>query len=243
MGITIGGNGDAVKALLGGMNTSSPTGGLESLLGEMNSIQSGSYKGLVKQYYKNVEKAEKEDVDETEKKTNAATSTSASNLSKAADKLLDKGANSVFNKEKVTDENGKTTEKFNADKIYSAVSDFVDSYNSMIKSGQKSNETSVLTYTAGMATLSNTLNRSLSAVGISISSSGKLSVDEDTFKSADMNKVKSLFNDTGSFAYQIKGKANSIENRSNEALGVNYSASGVRNLGTSELISNYNTTT
>ena len=242
MGLTIGNNGDAVKALLGGMNNSSPTG-LEGLLGEMNSIKSGSYKGLVKQYYKNQQKTEKEEADEEEKKTNATTSTDAANLVKSADKLLDKGSESVFKKEKVTDENGKTTEKYDTDKIYSAVSDFVKNYNSMIKSGQKSNETSVLTYTAGMATLSNVLNKSLSAVGISISSSGKLSVDEETFKKADMNKVKSLFNDTGSFAYQIKGKASSIENRSNEALGVNYSASGVRNLGTSELISNYNTTT
>lgn len=242
MGLTIGNNGDAVKALLGGMNSSSPTG-LEGLLGEMNSIKSGSYRGLVKQYYKNAEKAEKEDADNEEKKTNTATSTAASNLADAADKLLEKGDKSVFAKEKVTDDAGKTTEKYNVDKIFSAVSDFVDDYNAMIKSGQKSNETSVLTYTAGMATLSNTLNKSLSAVGISISSSGKMSLDEDTFKNADMNKVKSLFNDTGSFAYQIKGKASSIENRSNEALGVNYTAAGVRNLSTSDLLSNYNTTT
>ena len=50
----------------------------------------------------------------------------------------------------------------------------------------------------------------LSSTGITADKDGRLSMDETKFKSSDMSAAKSLFNGTGSYAYQVSAKASMI---------------------------------
>ena len=47
----------------------------------------------------------------------------------------------------------------------------------------------------------------LAKVGITIGKGNKLEINEEAFKKADMETVKDLFHDRGSFGYQIKIQA------------------------------------
>ena len=72
-------------------------------------------------------------------------------------------------------------------------------------------------------------SKSLAKVGITVDSkSGKLSVDEDTFKKADSTKVDALFKGNGSYAYAVASKASMLEYAAkNEAEKTNtYGANG-----------------
>jgi flagellar capping protein FliD len=63
-----------------------------------------------------------------------------------------------------------------------------------------------------MKNLTKTNADALSEIGISVDSkSGTLSIDEDTFKSADTAKIKSLFNGTGSYAYGVATQSSMID--------------------------------
>jgi hypothetical protein len=74
---------------------------------------------------------------------------------------------------------------------------------------------------------------------VTIGTDGKLSVDEETFKKADMTVAKSLFNSTGSYAYQIGTKASMINSAVvTQSSGSAYTSTGA--LSTSSLINSYN---
>jgi flagellar capping protein FliD len=68
----------------------------------------------------------------------------------------------------------------------------------------------------------------LQKVGITVGADGKLSLDEDTFKKADMGTAKSLFNGTGSYGWQVSAQASWIDfAATNEANKANtYNAKG-----------------
>ncbi len=80
-----------------------------------------------------------------------------------------------------------------------------------------------------MKSLTDINSKSLAKVGITVDSkSGKLSVDEDTFKKADSTKVDALFKGNGSYAYAVASKASMLEYAAkNEAEKTNtYGANG-----------------
>jgi flagellar capping protein FliD len=80
-----------------------------------------------------------------------------------------------------------------------------------------------------MKTLTTSNENSLSEIGISVNSkSGTLSIDEETFKSADMDKVKSLFNGTGSYAYGVATQSSMIDSyaQSEASKSNTYTSSG-----------------
>ena len=124
-------------------------------------------------------------------------------LGDAADALTTVGNKSLFKTTTKTDENGKTTTVYDTDKIYKAVSRFVKDYNDLIDttnkssvSGVKNNVRSLTATTTGNETL-------LKAIGITVKADNKLSIDEDTFKKADMSKVEALFKGNTSYGYQV----------------------------------------
>jgi len=59
----------------------------------------------------------------------------------------------------------------------------------------------------------------LADVGIRIGADNKLSIDEETFKNADMNKVKTLFNGSSSLGGKIQSAASNIYMNVNNSLG------------------------
>ena len=61
-----------------------------------------------------------------------------------------------------------------------------------------------------MKNMTETMKKSLSSVGVSVGTDGKLTVDEEAFKKADMKNVKALFSGDYSYASQIAQKASGI---------------------------------
>jgi flagellar capping protein FliD len=125
-------------------------------------------------------------------------------LTDTAKELYTRSNNQVFKK----DSGGN----YDTDTIYGKVSDFVENYNSVLASAGKSGTSSISSALGSMKTLTSNNESSLSEIGISVNSkSGTLSIDEETFKNADMDKVKSLFNGTGSYAYGVATQSSMID--------------------------------
>lgn len=200
-------------------NSSSGLFGLSSMLSDYNLIRSGSYGKLMKAYYSDADK------DTAKNKTNSilnqtTTSTakddsatikelqsSTDDLTATAKELYTTGTKSVFNQKSVTDEKGNTTKQYDTDAIYKKVKSFVDDYNDVMTAGAKSKDSKVTNSVKGMANATKTEENMLGKLGIAIGSDNQLSIDEDTFKKADMSVAKSLFKGTGSYAYTIATKS------------------------------------
>lgn len=208
---------------------SSSSGGLGNLnfLSDYASIKNGSYGKLMKAYYAKDSSKEVTSVAEQtkNKRTTSTAKDSAKTLSEiegaadglkeSADALLKTGSKSVFNKIDVesTDEYGmtQTSKEYDVNAIYKSVSGFVEDYNKVIKQAGAS-ETSAIQNRVRYMMGATSANKSLlSKVGITINSDNTLSLDEKTFKEADVTTAKSLFNGSNSYAYRVSAQASLID--------------------------------
>ncbi len=243
------------SSLNSGSTKTSAMFGISDLLGinysDYATIKNGSYTKLMKAYYAKESSGDSStssitstSTSKDSSKTLANIESAAEDLKKASEALRTNGDKSLFTKKQTTDKDGKVSYEYDTDKIYKAVSDFVDSYNKMLKEGGDSNTNSILRSTKSMVNLTKANSNMLSKVGITIGTDNKLSIDETAFKKADMNTVKSLFHTTGGFGYQTSVQAGMIESYAkSEAEKANtYNKSGMYtyNYTTGEI---YNTTT
>lgn len=225
--------------LFSGFNSRGGSGAVNNnLLSEYASIKNGSYFKLMKAYYgknsANVEDVVSPNVSTSKDsaKTLASISENADKLQASADALVDRGSKSLFKKEEITttDENGAETTRvdYNKDSIYKGVKAFVDDYNRLISSASDSSSSTIERQTKSLVNATKSYSKMLENVGISIGTDNKLTIDETKFKDADMNKVKSLFNGTGSYAYTVQSKAAMVDyNAEREAQKANtYNAFG-----------------
>ena len=258
MSLTINSFGNnSIYSLFGGSSSSgvnSMFGGLENSLSSLSQIKSGSYGKLVKSYYSKYD-SEGNLKSDASKRSKADTSNlseirnDTSDLSKATDKLLSKGRDSVWNQVETTDDEGNVTKDYDKDAIYNAVNSFVKSYNELVDSGQKSENTGILTQVAAMVTTSAKAAQTLGKAGITIDSDNHLNVDEDFLKNkANMTYVKDLFNGTGSYAYQIATKSSMANSyASNELANItgrkSYTSTGDYSLSADDMIKAFDTTT
>ena len=210
-----------VRSLFSSLNAGSISGtsGLSSLLSDYGAIRNGSYGKLMKAYYNNVDNsAVKSAYNNAVKNSNTSTAADSSatikqlqsttdGLTSSAKDLYTTGSKSVFNKKEVTDENGQKTQQYDTEAIYKSVKSFVDDYNSVLEAADKSADTKVQNSVIGMINYTKMESNMLSKLGITIGSDYQMSIDEDTFKKADMSVAKSLFNGTGSYAYTIASKS------------------------------------
>lgn len=143
----------------------------------------------------------------------ATIESNAEKLSDAADALLTQGNKSLFKQVTTTDKDGNKTTGYNTDAIYKAVSSYVTQYNNLMKTASESSVVSIKASTASIAGYSSKNEKLLSSVGININEDKTLSIDEEKFKAADMSTVKSLFQGSGSYAYQVSYKATQIDNQ------------------------------
>lgn len=233
-----------VGSLFGSLNTgrSSGTSSLTSLLSDYNNIRSGAYGKLLRTYYGGNEKLNSSSTTTTKKNNNTnskvsdtntqltSTRDAANKLKESTNKLVATGKDSLFNKKEIKQEDGTTKEDYDTDAIYKAVSDFVKDYNSMIEASDKSNTSTIASRGDGMKSLTNVMSKSLAKIGITVGVDNKLSVDEKKFKEADINKVKSLFNGSTSYAAQVSSSASRIASMSSTKLsqlnGGLYNSSG-----------------
>ena len=203
---------------------SSSSNGIYSLLSEYNNIRSGAYYKVVKAYYAKQSGTDtktdtKNSTGTTSKKTEAeqaysGVQSSAKALISSADKLIATGKNSLFELKDIEtkDENGQeiTKKGYDTDAIYNAVKGFVDNYNTLMSAASSSGSSTIQNQATSMANNTKAYEKLLSKVGITIGVNHKLSIDQATFKAADMTTVKTLFNGNASFAYSASSKASLI---------------------------------
>ena len=203
---------------------SSSSNGIYSLLSEYNNIRSGAYYKVVKAYYAKQSGTDtktdtKNSTGTTSKKTEAeqaysGVQSSAKALISSADKLIATGKNSLFELKDIEtkDENGQEIPKkgYDTDAIYNAVKGFVDNYNTLMSAASSSGSSTIQNQATSMANNTKAYEKLLSKVGITIGANHKLSIDQATFKAADMTTVKTLFNGNASFAYSASSKASLI---------------------------------
>lgn len=197
-----------------------------SNLSEYGSIRTGAYSKAVKAYYKKVapnktnQTQQTKNLKDKENVANVALSTvksQANELVDSAKKLTTTGKGSLF-----ADKN-----QYDKDAIYKAVSSFIDEYNDTVGTIGSVSNTTVKNAGNRMTRMTDIMSNSLSKVGISVSVDGKMSIDEEKFKNADMSRVKSLFNGNGSFAGNISSYASRIATQAtNQMSRVNVSLYG-----------------
>lgn len=212
-------------------------------LSEYHSIKSGAYGKALKTYYAQqaeesttTSKTDKEDSKKTKESTAieklTEVSSKASTLAESAEKLIERGTDSLFRKKDITvkNEDGttETKEDYDVDAIYNAVSDFAKKYNSFLKSMDKSGSDKITDEVDDMVRLVEGYEASLNKLGITIDEENKLSVSEKDFKAADMAEAKKLFNGNTSFTYVVSTKASVIGTTANSEANVmkNYKSNG-----------------
>lgn len=233
----------SVSTLFSSLGSSKSTGsGLFGInLSEYASIRSGSYGKLMRSYFsmdstKGTSKSDDstkntiEDLATTTStskdstKTLAAIESDAKELTDTAKALYTRSNNKVFTK----DSGGS----YDTDKIYKAVKRFADDYNSMLDTAGKSSTNRISRSVSSMKNETSYNEKPLKEIGITVDEkTGRLSVDETTFKSADTEKIKNLFNGTGSYAYSVATKAAMTESyaKSEAAKSNTYTKNGTYN--------------
>ena len=199
-------------------------------LSDYNSIKSGSYGKLVKAYYKKLESEDVSTEDKTDKtnkndkvstslaedstKTLKAVKSSTSSLSELASDFAKDGDEKLLVKKDVTtkleDGTSVTTKEYDMDAIYKSISGFVDKYNDVIENSKASEASGIKKATTNMTNITDLYANSLKKLGITINADKTLSVDEKTFKSAEISDIKDTFTGSSSFSKSISSQASFI---------------------------------
>ena len=233
----------SVSTLFSSLGSSKSTGsGLFGInLSEYASIRSGSYGKLMRSYFSMDSTKGTSKSDDSTKNTieDLATTTSTSKDStktlaaiESDDKELTDSAKALYtrsNNKVFTKDSGGS---YDTDKIYKAVKRFADDYNSMLDTAGKSSTNRISRSVSSMKNETSYNEKPLKEIGITVDEkTGKLSVDETTFKSADTEKIKNLFNGTGSYAYSVATKAAMTESyaKSEAAKSNTYTKNGTYN--------------
>lgn len=207
-------SGNDLSYLFGNSGTSKSSS-MYDVLGDYASLKNGSSYKLYKAYYEKEDPKSsdaKNSISTKEKSAYTSVKSAAEDLADSVDKL---SASSLYAKgsyQKTAKDGTKTDSEYDYDSIYKEVSNFVESYNSLIKNSS-SEELSSLNKVA-LRTLANTKTNSktLSSVGISVGKDGTLSIDRDRFNEADISSIKSLFSGSGSFADTTASRASIMKN-------------------------------
>lgn len=192
-----------------------------SSLSTYSSIKNGSYFKLAKSYYAKTDAkrpSETTAVSKENTKKLTAIKNSANDLKESTEVLLTKGTQSVFSKKQVKNEDGTSTYGYDKKAIFKAIKNFTEDYNAVVNSTKDAKATAVLSPASSMVKMTEANESLLLQAGITVKSDNTLQIDETLFNKADMTTVKSLFRDTGSYAYRVESKAYSIaQAASNEA--------------------------
>lgn len=222
--------------LFGSTNSTSNSSVLSTnWLSDYASIKNGSYSKLMKAYYGGSSTASSMvssslSTSKDSSKTISSIQSSTDALKEASDELLSKSSKSVFS-------SGDT------DKIFSAVSKFIDQYNSVIDSAEDSETSGIQNRVNTLVNMTNANAKLLGNVGISINKDHTLSIDETSFKAAKQTTIKELFHSTGSYAYQVSAQASLLNyaatNEASKSNTYNSNATYGNNYSSGDLFSYY----
>jgi hypothetical protein len=115
----------------------------------------------------------------------------ATSLSETASKFASKDKDSIFTTAEDTDE------------LYDSVESLVDSFNSTLKGLNSSSGTLNDYYARTLKMSALQGKKSLSGIGISVSSSGYLTLDKTTLKSADADTIEKVLGSSGTFTQKV----------------------------------------
>lgn len=184
---------------------------MNSLYGDFASRKSGSYAKLIKSYYSDQKKLENE-AKKTKKELSSLNAKKnlekiqpgLSMMKKEADGL--KVAADALEKADLWEQKDG---EYDIDKITKAIKSFASEYNDVIDQSAN-NSAATSQATKYMKGITNAMSKALAKVGVNVDVLGKISVDEEKLKSADVKAVKSIFNGKTSYASQISEKAREI---------------------------------
>lgn len=151
--------------------------------------------------------------DESYKKVSA----SATNVSEAINKLTD---SSLWNDE---------SKDYSRDNIDNAVKGFVSTYNTFLSNISKVGNSIEGTFKTALNTITDEYKDKLSAVGITVGDDGRLTIDEDKFKAADVSKLKELFGKDSKMLEGINTYSVDCAGIVSKALSMQNSMSGLYN--------------
>ncbi len=179
-------------------------------------IRSGSYGRMAKSYYSGLYGS---DTAVSERRTSAGTGRedvldkilrekkypTVSKETQEANARLTSGISglassvSVLQSEKTyQDTKGKTDA---ADKVVSAVKDYVSGYNDVVRAAKGSTLTNKTAHVAGMMKATRENKDKLAELGITLNGNGTLQLNEDKLKAADISKVQELFSKDNVMSY------------------------------------------
>ena len=170
------------------------------------------------------DKNDKKFTESTEVERLNEVSGNASALAGTAEKLIERGTDSLFRKKEmeVKNEDGTTSkvEDYDVDAIYKEVNDFAKKYNTLLKSVKDSDSEKVAAEAQDLVRLVEDYKTSLEKVGITMNKDDELVVSEKDFKAADVDDMKKLFNGNASFAYVLSTKASFVGGTANSEANV-----------------------
>ncbi len=125
---------------------------------------------------------------------------------------------------KSKDQDGNET--YNVNKILSTAKSFVSNYNKMFDNAESSSNSGVISNLAYIRERTKNNTKKLEEFGFSVDKNGRMKLDEDTFKKADMSKVQDFFKDYGSYVANNASRVNYYMNtNANAASGYTSKAS------------------
>lgn len=133
---------------------------------------------------------------------NNTTSTDTKNPTNTGAAALKKDGEALASSElyaKVKDTDGNETDEYDVKKILSTAKSFVNNYNAMFDKAESSSNSGVLSNLSYIREKTANNTKALKEFGFSVDKKGRLSLDEDTFKKADMSKVHDFFKSYGSY--------------------------------------------
>ena len=225
-------NSDSINMLFSSVNSgkkaSSPNylSSLTSLLSDYNSIKTGSYGKLVKAYYAKDAADKTTTSNKTDKndKTTTSTSTSTAEDSTKILSAIQSATDTLYDSAEKLRKEARTADDMNS--LYDSVATFVEDYNKVIDAADESNTKTIQNSLGDLTKLTSANSKLLGSIGITVGEDGKMTLNEEKFKSASIDTAKSLFSGTGSYAYHVSVDTAMINNKAD------YQASKANTYGT-----------
>lgn len=116
------------------------------------------------------------------------------------------------------DETGKQAQENDKNNLIKDIKDFVSDFNEVYSDLADIGGVANTAFKKTLNSIVSANKNALKEIGITVSNSGELTIDEKTLTDADFDKVKELFAKEGSFADKISTKMESIESAAANSL-------------------------
>lgn len=155
-------------------------------------------------------------------------SASATNVTEAVNKLTD---SSLWN---------EGSKDYSRDNINSAIKGFVSTYNTFLSNISKVGNSIEGTFKTALNKITAEYKEKLSEAGITVGDDGRLTINEDKFKAADISKLKELFGKDSKMLEEINANSVDCAGIVSKALSIQNSMSGLYNSSSNAIdINNY----